>query len=250
MQFDWMTFGLEILNFLVLVWLLKHFLYRPVLAVLDARQARVKSEMARAEELVKEGANLKNDYEKRLAQWTLEQEQLRQQLEQELVQQRAAGVERIRQSLADEETKMRARRTAEAATHEADLGRRIANVVYGNVAAMLRRLASPTLTESLVALLLEDLSTLSSEQLQNLREAAQKIGAGGTVEIESAHALTDASTMAIARGLSAVTRVSLQTAVRVNPELIAGIRIAVGECLLHADLADELTFFHRQDTNA
>ena len=39
MQFDWTTFVLEVLNFLVLLWILKRFLYQPVLDVLDARQA-------------------------------------------------------------------------------------------------------------------------------------------------------------------------------------------------------------------
>ena len=33
MAFDWTTFGLEIINFLALLWILKRFLYRPVLAL-------------------------------------------------------------------------------------------------------------------------------------------------------------------------------------------------------------------------
>ena len=39
MQFDLTTFALEVLNFLVLVWLLKRFFYQPVLAVIEARRA-------------------------------------------------------------------------------------------------------------------------------------------------------------------------------------------------------------------
>ena len=48
MQIDWTTFALEILNFLVLVWILKHFFYQPVLAVLDKRRASVEKETADA----------------------------------------------------------------------------------------------------------------------------------------------------------------------------------------------------------
>ncbi len=41
MSIDWWTLGLELVNFLVLVWLLERLLYRPVLGVLDRRQAEV-----------------------------------------------------------------------------------------------------------------------------------------------------------------------------------------------------------------
>ena len=33
MELDWTTFVLEIVNFLVLVWILQRYLYRPVLAL-------------------------------------------------------------------------------------------------------------------------------------------------------------------------------------------------------------------------
>ncbi len=41
MKFDWWTFGLQTVNFIVLVWLLNRFLYKPVLAMIDARKAEV-----------------------------------------------------------------------------------------------------------------------------------------------------------------------------------------------------------------
>ncbi len=39
MLIDWFTVGAQALNFVVLVWLLKRFLYRPVLDAIDAREA-------------------------------------------------------------------------------------------------------------------------------------------------------------------------------------------------------------------
>lgn len=38
MQIDWWTFALQVVNFLVLVWLLWHFLYRPVREVIEKRK--------------------------------------------------------------------------------------------------------------------------------------------------------------------------------------------------------------------
>jgi F-type H+-transporting ATPase subunit b len=49
MLIDWFTVGAQVLNFIVLVWLLKRFLYKPVLNAIDAREKRVAAELANAE---------------------------------------------------------------------------------------------------------------------------------------------------------------------------------------------------------
>ena len=43
MQFDLWTFGLQTVNFLVLVWLLKIFLYTPVAKIIERRQAGIRA---------------------------------------------------------------------------------------------------------------------------------------------------------------------------------------------------------------
>ena len=47
MEFGWSTFLLEIINFLVLVWLLHRFFYRPVLDIVAERQRQIESSLAR-----------------------------------------------------------------------------------------------------------------------------------------------------------------------------------------------------------
>jgi F-type H+-transporting ATPase subunit b len=48
MSIDWITVAAQILNFLVLVWLLKRFLYRPILDGIDAREAEIAARMGEA----------------------------------------------------------------------------------------------------------------------------------------------------------------------------------------------------------
>lgn len=50
MPIDWFTVIAQVINFLVLVWLLKRFLYRPILNAIDAREQRVAAELADADE--------------------------------------------------------------------------------------------------------------------------------------------------------------------------------------------------------
>jgi len=49
MLIDWFTVGAQLLNFLILVWLLKRFLYKPVLQAIDAREKLIASELANAD---------------------------------------------------------------------------------------------------------------------------------------------------------------------------------------------------------
>jgi F-type H+-transporting ATPase subunit b len=49
MLIDWFTVGAQILNFVVLVFLLKRFLYKPILNAIDAREKRVAAELANAD---------------------------------------------------------------------------------------------------------------------------------------------------------------------------------------------------------
>ena len=49
MLIDWFTVGAQALNFIILVWLLKRFLYKPILNAVDAREQRIAAELADAD---------------------------------------------------------------------------------------------------------------------------------------------------------------------------------------------------------
>jgi F-type H+-transporting ATPase subunit b len=49
MLIDWFTVGAQAVNFLILVWLLRRFLYRPVLNAIDVREKRITKELADAD---------------------------------------------------------------------------------------------------------------------------------------------------------------------------------------------------------
>ena len=49
MLIDWFTIGAQALNFLILVWLMKRFLYKPILHAIDEREKRIATELANAD---------------------------------------------------------------------------------------------------------------------------------------------------------------------------------------------------------
>src|ERR1700689_4789484 len=48
MLIDWFTVGAQALNFVILVWLMKRYLYKPILDAIDAREKRIARELADA----------------------------------------------------------------------------------------------------------------------------------------------------------------------------------------------------------
>ncbi len=63
MLIDWFTVGAQALNFVVLVWLMKHFLYQPVLDAIAAREKRIADQIADAAAKEKQAATEHKTFE-------------------------------------------------------------------------------------------------------------------------------------------------------------------------------------------
>ena len=67
MKINWFTVIAQVINFLILVWLMKRYLYKPILNAIDEREKKIAAELANAEtqkaEAAKEQAELKQKNE-------------------------------------------------------------------------------------------------------------------------------------------------------------------------------------------
>ena len=68
MTIDWWTLFLQTVNFLVLVWLLQHFLYNPVRAVIEKRRVFAEQALLEAEATKKAAAAAKTEFEAKSAE--------------------------------------------------------------------------------------------------------------------------------------------------------------------------------------
>jgi F-type H+-transporting ATPase subunit b len=76
MQIDWWTFAFQAINFLILVWLLKRFLYHPVKEVIRKRETLAEHAMVEAEEQKKEAEAARQRFEDDRAKLTDERQAL------------------------------------------------------------------------------------------------------------------------------------------------------------------------------
>ena len=65
MLIDWFTVGAQALNFLILVWLLKHFLYKPILNAIDVREKGIAAKLADADAKTKDAQKEHDEFDKK-----------------------------------------------------------------------------------------------------------------------------------------------------------------------------------------
>ncbi len=91
MTIDWWTFALQAINFLILAWLLKRFLYQPVRQVIERREALSAEAARKLEDDRKAAQAAKAEFEAK----TAEAAATRRQLKEEALAETAADRERI-----------------------------------------------------------------------------------------------------------------------------------------------------------
>ena len=72
MLINWFTVAAQVVNFLILLYLLKRFLYRPILGAMEERERRIASAMeeaTKAEEAARQKARPLKDPDRALSGW-------------------------------------------------------------------------------------------------------------------------------------------------------------------------------------
>jgi F-type H+-transporting ATPase subunit b len=241
-NFDATTFVLEVLNFLVLVWLLQRFFYRPVVAVIERRRADEASVITKAQALRDEAAALKTEYEARLARAAEDRERARAELDGEIAQERERRLAAVDVEMKAERERRGALEARERSERDAERERRAIGLAARFATRLLARAASPELEGKLVELAQADLAAIGPEQRATLRAALGDSGHG--VKVQTAYPLGPGGRAALSAVLGDLTGHPLAPEFAEDPTLEAGVCITAGPWELKASLRDELEFFH------
>lgn len=241
MELNASTFALEVLNFLILVWLLRHFLYRPVTAMIERRRLGIEATLQNAEELHREAEATKARYDERLSAWEAEKRKAMEDLQREIAAERTRLLDELHAELEREREKAAvleqrhleelARKTGAEAIRQ---GTRFA-------ARLLTDLAGPEQQARLLDLFIARLGDLDDDRRQSLRDAFA--GDGPPVRVVSAYPLDDAARERITAALGKVTGTTVAAQFSEDPILTAGLRVHAGPLVLRANVRDELEFF-------
>ncbi len=239
MLIDWFTVIAQAINFLILVWLMKRYLYRPILDAVDAREKRIAAQIADA--AAKEAA----------AQG--EREEFRRKNE-EFVQQRAAlwrqasaeaNVERERllgeaRKAADSwSTQRKEALNRDAHNLNQAIRRQTQEEVFAIARKALKDLAATSLEERLGELFTRRLHTMESPARETFRKAL--LGATGPALVRSAFELPAEQRAAIQKAIHETFSAPIDIRFETTPDLVSGIELAANGQRLAWSIADYLT---------
>jgi F-type H+-transporting ATPase subunit b len=171
MLIDWFTVVAQVFNFLILVWLMKRFLYQPILHAIDEREKRIAAQLADADARKAEAEQQRSEFQNKNAAFDEQRATL--------LKQAIAEIQIERQRLLDEAKKtadnLTAKRQEALRNDTHDLNQLICHRTEQEVLAMTRKLltdlASSSLEERIAEVFIHRLQTWDDTAKQQFAAA-------------------------------------------------------------------------------
>lgn len=243
MELNWSTFILEMVNFVILVWILKRFLYKPVLNVIEQRQSAINEKVGQAEEMKTQADILLNDYTNRLSDWEKEKQSLKQALDQDIQQERVMRVQKLKDEIDSEREKAKVIEQRKHAELQQQAESAAITMATRFAAKLFSDLSGPEVERRLIKLFVEELHSMPPERKQILLSGTEN--AADEISVYTAYQIDPTDSQMLESELHQLFGDAVAINYLQSSELIAGLKVVSGAFVLQANLQDELNDFAR-----
>ncbi len=224
MLIDWFTVAAQAVNFLILVWLLKRFLYKPILAAVDEREKRIASQLQDAEMKKAEALKEQTDFLRKNEEFEQQRAALFLQATNAVKTERDKLLEKVRQD--SEELRSNLQKSVDDDLD--NLNRKVESLAREEVFAIARKtladLADVSLEEQMTNIFIHRLNDMDEKQVQEL--SAFSHDASGVVVVRSAFELASPQKAAIGDAVKPLFAEGTPIKFEIRPDLISGIELA------------------------
>ena len=239
MLINWFTVIAQVVNFLILVWLLKRFLYKPILQAIDEREKQIAAQIEEAEAkkvaAVKEGEDFqkKNQAfdEQRGEQWNKALKEVkneRQRLIDEARKDSAALRAKLDETLQDEQRNM-----------GLTIIRKTQQEVFAIARKALKELADNSLEQQMANVFIKRVKDLSQEEKQQFTTAF--LSSKEPIDTRSTFDLAPQQQTEIENAIKELLGNPLEFTFNTSPELISGIELNANGYKLSWSISEYLT---------
>ena len=223
MLIDWFTVIAQAVNFLVLVWLLKRFLYKPILDAIDAREKRIAETIAEAAETKQAAETQRDDFRRKNQQFDDDRDAMVLKMKEQINVKREQLLDDAHQSA----EAIRAKRIESMQRAQKTLADEIARQTQDQVFAIarktLRDLADTSLEERITQAFTRQLQDMNGSSKQDLADALTK--SSEPVRVRSAFELTEEQQNAIRHAIQEISAGETPVHFEVATNAIAGIEL-------------------------
>jgi F-type H+-transporting ATPase subunit b len=221
---DWFTVAAQTVNFLILVALLKRFLYGPILSAMDRREQRLVDSFAEAESKLGEAHQLEERYRGLLQELEEARGVRLRQLEEDVEEQRRKLIAIAKEEASEVRQAWATTIRAERAAFFTELKKRVGGEMLKIARKSLGDLANAELEQLMVARFNERLVQLDSDEREKVALAACDSG----VLVRSPFALPEGLRQHLADGVRHALGQSVALHYQDHAEMPLGIELTVG----------------------
>jgi len=170
LQIDYFTTAAQVVNFALLVFLLKHFLYRPLLKLMDEREMKIISRQKAAEDAKREAQAEAQSYRKKKEELSAEHEELLVKAKEDAKEFRADMMKKARDEI--EETKIEWQRDLQRQRDDfiSDLRKYSGRQLYAISRRALRDLANEDLERQIMIVFINRLKNLEESERETIKD--------------------------------------------------------------------------------
>lgn len=239
MLIDWFTVGAQALNFVILVWLMKRFLYKPILNAIDAREKRIAAELADADAKKKEAQKDRDEFQHRNEEF----EKQRATLLGKATDDANAERQRLLDEARKDADKLRAKRQeslrSDANAQNQAIIRRTQEEVFAIARKALLDLATTSLEERISEVFILRLHQIDGKAKEGLATAIRT--ASAPVLVRSAFEMPAEQRATIQNALNVTFSADIRLKFETAPDLVSGIEITTNGQKLAWSIAEYLT---------
>jgi F-type H+-transporting ATPase subunit b len=238
MLIDWFTVGAQALNFLVLVWLLKRFLYQPILDAIDAREQRIAKELADADARKAEAQKERDEFQHKNEAFEQQRAALLGKATEEAKAERQRLLDEARQAADALAAKRQEALRSEQQSLNQALSRRAREEVFAIARKALADLATSSLEERMGEVFIRRLHEMDAKAKAGLGAALKSASAPGRVR--SAFDLPPEQRTLIQNAINEAFSADISLRFETAPDLVSGIELATDGQKLGWTIADYL----------
>ena len=238
MHISWFTVIAQLVNFLILVWLMKRYLYKPVLNAIDEREKKIAGQLADAETKKTEAAKEQGEFQQKNAQFDLSKK--------DLMDKAVAGANDERNKLLEiarnDANAIRTKQENSLKDMQVALNHEIAQKTQQEIFAISRKvltdIASVSFEEQAVNLFLKQLGELKEEEKKKIIAVFQS--AANPVLVQSAFDLSPKEQSDILNAVKTMSVTEPKIEFKTTPEIIGGIELTANGFKVAWSISDYL----------
>jgi F-type H+-transporting ATPase subunit b len=238
MELDLFTFVAQVVNFVVLVVLLRIFLYKPVIRAMDERERRIASRLEEADEEQRRAEEEADSYRKKQEELEARRNEIMSEVRREAEDKKAQLLNAARQEAEDSREQWRLALERQKDGFLRRLRSRVGEETYRIARRALRDLADAELEARIIAVFARRIDLLEDERRRKLAEA---LSDGGQVRIQSAFALEDEDRRRLEEKMRSLAEGQLSFEFEERDELLSGIELRAGDEKVSFSLESYLT---------